>query len=196
MPRLPSDTVLMIIDAQRAIDDSKWGPRNNPSAEQCITMLLEAWRANMMPVIHIRHDSLDPDSPYRPGAPGHQFKPECEPRPGERIIGKNAHSAFIGTGLDDLLTAEGTTTLVVCGALTHHSVDATVRHAAGLGYRVFVAADACWSVDVTDLNGRLWPAEDVHRLSLAILRSEYATILGTAALAEASGTPRPASWRK
>ena len=50
--------------------------------------------------------------------------------------------------------------------LTHNSVEATVRHAADLGDRVFVVAGACWAVDVVDLAGRLWPAEDVHALSL------------------------------
>jgi nicotinamidase-related amidase len=196
MPRLPSDTVLMVVDVQRAIDDPQWGPRNNPDAEVKIAALLKAWRENAMPVVHVRHDSTDPHSPYRAGTPGHAFKPEATPQPGERVVGKSVNSAFIGTGLDEALTADGITTLVVCGTLTHNSVEATVRHAGNLGYRVVVAADACWAVDVTDLAGRRWPAEEVHRLSLAVMHGEYATVCDTAALIEASGAPRPASWRR
>jgi nicotinamidase-related amidase len=186
MPRLPSDTVLLVVDLQRAIDDPKWGPRNNPDAERNIAALLAAWRDAGMPIVHVRHDSEEARSPYRPGTPGHGFKPEAMPQADEPVVGKNVNSAFIGTDLDTMLTDRGTTTLVVCGVLTHNSVDATVRHAGNLGYRVFVAADACWAVDVRDLRGRLWAAEDVHQLALAVMHREYATVSDAAALAAAA----------
>jgi nicotinamidase-related amidase len=182
MPRLPGDTVLMVIDVQMAIDDPKWGPRNNPDGERNIALLLDAWRDAGLPIVHVRHDSVEPRSPYRPGTPGHGFKAEATPREDEPVVPKNANSAFVGTGLEDLLTARGVTTLVVCGVLTQNSVEATVRHAGNLGYRVFVASDACWAVDVRDLTGRLWPAEDVHQLSLAVMHREYAMVTTTSAL--------------
>jgi len=190
MPRLPIDTVLLVVDVQCAIDDAKWGPRNNPDAEAKIAALLAAWRGARMPVVHIRHDSVKPNSPYRPDRPGHAFKPEAMPQEGEPVVAKNVNSAFIGTDLDQQLGERGATTLVVCGVLTHNSVEATVRHAGNLGYRVFVAADACWAVDVRDLAGRLWPAEDVHQLSLAVMHGEYATVSDTAALISAAALAR------
>jgi nicotinamidase-related amidase len=197
MPRLPSDTVLLVIDVQRAIDDPKWGPRNNPDAERRIAALLTAWRTAGMPVVHVRHDSVEPRSPYRPDAPGHAFKPEAMPQEGEPVIGKNANSAFIGTDLETRLTDMGATTLAVCGVLTHNSVEATVRHAGNLGYRVCIAADACWAVDVRDLTGRLWPAEDVHQLSLAVMHGEYATVTDTPALLAAVALTRAINpWRE
>jgi nicotinamidase-related amidase len=186
MPRLPSDTVLLVIDVQLAIDDPMWGPRNNPDAEQRIAALIAAWRGAGMPIVHIRHDSIEPHSPYRAGQPGNAFKPEAQPAKGEKIVPKQANSAFIGTALDKLLTEMGTTTLVACGVLTHNSLEATVRHAGNLGYRVFVAADACWAVDVTGPDGRHWPAEDVHRLSLAVMHGEYAVVSDAAALSAAA----------
>ncbi len=182
MPRLPGDTVLMIIDVQNAIDDPVWGPRNNPGAEAAIAALLEAWRDAEMPIVHVRHDSIEPRSPYRPGQGGNAFKPETMPREGETVVAKNVNSAFVGTGLDEMLGERGVTMLVICGVLTHNSVEATVRHAGNLGYRVFVARDACWSVDVRDLTGRVWPAEDVHQLSLAKMHREYAVVTDTATL--------------
>ena len=132
-----------------------------------------------MPIVHIRHDSPEPHSPYRPGSPGHAFKPEVMPLPGETVIGKSTGSAFVGTRLESLLTKGGHTTLVVCGVLTHNSVETTVRHAGCLGFRVFVPGDACWAVDRTDLEGGIWPAEAVHALSLANLHGEYATVVDT-----------------
>src|SRR5438128_1728921 len=120
MPRLPSDAVLMIVDMQKAIDDPIWRPRNNPEAEERIVALLAAWRNAQMPIIHVRHDSLEAQSPYRPGTAGHSFKAEVTPVEGEHVIGKNTNSAFIGTDLEQRLEAMGATTLVVCGVLTHN----------------------------------------------------------------------------
>jgi len=178
--RLPHDAALLVVDVQQAIDDPEWGPRNNPGAEGAIAALIAAWRAEALPIFHIRHDSVEPGSPYRPERPGHAFKAEARPLEGETVIPKSARSAFVGTRLEEALDALGATTLVVCGVLTHNSVEASVRHAADLGYRVFVVADACWAVDVVDLAGRRWPAEDVHALSLACLAGEYAEVVDLA----------------
>ena len=161
--RLPSDAALILVDLQLAIDDPRWGPRNNPQAERAIAALLAAWREEGLPIVHIRHDSVEPDSPYRPDRPSHAFKPETAPRAGEAVVGKSAHSAFVGTALEETLDGLGATTLVICGVLTHNSVEATARHAADLGYRVFVVADACWAVALADGAGGFWPAEIVHR---------------------------------
>ena len=176
--RLPADAALIVIDVQTAIDDPKWGPRNNVGAERAITELLKVWRAENLPIVHVRHDSTEPRSPYRPDAPGHAFKPEAAPLPRERVVGKITPSAFASGELEAALDAIGATTLVFCGVQTQNSVEASVRAAASLGYRAFVVADACWAVDVVDLRGRRWPAEDVHALSLANLHGEYARVVG------------------
>ena len=66
--------------------------------------------------------------------------------------------------------------------LTHNSLEATVRYAGNLGFRVFVPEDACWAVEKRDLRGRLWSAEDVHDLSLAVMHGEYAVVAETKAV--------------
>jgi nicotinamidase-related amidase len=190
--RLPCDAALVLIDLQLAIDDSRWGRRNNPGAEAAIAGLLAAWRGQKMPIVHIRHDSTEPDSPYRPGGAAHAFKPEAAPLAGEIIIGKSTNSAFIAPDLERALDEIGATTLVMCGVLTNNSLEASVRHGGNLGYRIFVVGDACWTVDKRDLTGRLWPAQDVHDLSLANMQGEYAQIVScaTALGAAASATLR------
>jgi nicotinamidase-related amidase len=185
--RLPCDAALIVIDVQDAIDDPRWGPRNNPGAEAVIAALLAAWRAEALPIVHIRHDSTEPASPYRPDAPGHPFKPEAAPLPGETVLGKSTNSAFVGGALEEALDAVGATTLVVCGVSTNNSVETTVRHGGNLGYRIFVVADACWTVDKRDLSGRLWPAADVHDLSLANMQGEYAEVVSSALALQAAG---------
>lgn len=195
--RVPIDTVLLVIDVQQAIEDPCWGPRNNPGADDAVAALIAGWREASMPVVHVRHDSVDPASPYRPGQDLHAFKACATPVAGEPVFAKSTGSAFVGTGLDEHLTAGGHTTMVVCGVLTHNSVETSVRHAGCLGYRVFVAEDACQAAELRDASGFAWPAEAVHRLSLAALAGEYATIVasGQALAAARAIAGRARAWR-
>ena len=176
---------LLIIDLQLAVDDPSWavdGPRNNPQAEVQVAALAAGWRARGAPIFHIRHDSIEPHSTYYPGAPGHAFKPEGEPHPGEPVIAKHAHSAFVGTGLEVRLRRMEVRRLVVCGVITNNSVEATVRHGADLGFDIVLAQDACFTFARRDARGTLWAAEDVHALSLANLAGEYCQVSTTEAL--------------
>lgn len=172
MQSLPSNAALLVIDMQQAIDAPYWGPRSNPDAERNIAALIEGWRASRRPLYHIRHDSVQANSAYRPGQPGHAFKPEAAPLCGETVIAKSTNGAFIGTGLEARLRAAGQTTLVLCGVLVHNSVEATARMAGNLGFETYVAGDAIWAVDMLLLDGRIMPAADVHALSLANLSGE------------------------
>ena len=85
----------------------------------------------------------------------------------------------------DLLEELQAGRLVVTGVLLENSVDATVRMANGLGFEVVIPKDAVASIDRTDDNGRHWPAEDVHALSLAVLGQDYARISDSKAIIEA-----------
>ncbi|MBT2868916.1 cysteine hydrolase [Chromobacterium violaceum] len=186
--RFTSDKpLLLLIDMQQAVDDPSWGPRNHPQAEQACAGLLQAWRARGLPLIHIRHDSVETNSTYRPGQPGHAFKPEVEPRPGETVIAKQTNSAFIGTGLEALLRANGWLELVVAGVSTSNSVEATVRMAGNLGFAVCLAEDGCFTFDKTDWHGRRRSADEVHAMSLANLDGEYCRVCGSADILAALG---------
>lgn len=180
-----STPALLVIDVQKAIDDPKWGRRGQPELEARIGDLLAAWRERRLPVIHIRHDSTDPTSPYRPGTPGNDFKPEVAPVPGEPVVDKRVNSAFISTDLMDVLDELQVGELVVTGVLLENSVDATVRMASNLGFDVVIPEDAVASIDRTDKKGRHWSAEEVHALTLAILDGEYARASTSRAVIEA-----------
>jgi len=176
--------VLLLIDLQKAIEHPAWGIRNNPHAEQQAARLLARWRARGWPVWHVRHDSREPNSHYRPGQPGHAFRAETAPLPGEPVIGKQTNSAFIGTGLEQRLRAGGHSALVVAGVITNNSVEATVRMAGNLGFDVRLAEDACFTFARADWSGTPRSAEEVHAMSLANLDGEYCTVMTTAQLLE------------
>ncbi len=175
--------VLLLVDLQKAIDDPRWrkyGERNNFSAEQNISELLQAWRARKLPIFHIRHDSVEPESAYRPGQIGNEFKEFATPHMGETVIAKQTNSAFIGTKLEATLRAARLDTLVVCGVITNNSVEATVRMAGNLGFKTFLVANGCYTFARPDWDGRLRTAEEVHAMSLANLDGEYCQVVHAA----------------
>ena len=175
---------LLIIDVQNAIDAPVWGRRGQSYAEANIARLLAVWREKAWPVFHIRHDSVEPNSPYRPGQPGNDFKAEVAPLPEEAVIVKRTNSAFIGTDLEARLRAQDIGRLVITGVLLENSVDATLRMAGNLGFDVLLPADATASIDRTGRDGRTWTAEEVHALTLSILDREYASVVETRQLLE------------
>lgn len=171
---------LILIDVQKGFDDRPYwgGNRNNPAMEANVARLLRAWREAGQPVIHVRHDSVLPQSPLRLGQAGNKFKPEAQPLSEEPIFAKTVNSALIGTTLEPYLRERGYPTLVIAGLTTDHCVSTTVRMAANLGFTVYVAEDACATFD-KELWGQRIPAEEVHRVHLASLNGEFATLTST-----------------
>ena len=177
---LPANAALIVIDVQKAIDHPDWGIRNHPQAERNIAALLRAWRETGRPIYHVRHDSLEPGSHYRPGQGGNEFKPEAAPLAGEVVIAKRTNSAFIGTELEARLREAGQNLLVIAGVITNNSVEATVRMAGNLGFDARLVEDATFTFGRKDWAGAYRTAEEVHAMSLANLDGEYCRVTNTA----------------
>ena len=170
---------LLIIDMQIGMSWAKSGIRNNPQAESVIADLLNVWRANDAPVVHVRHISRSPGSPFWPGQPGVEFQPELIPLANEHVIEKNVPDAFVNTGLERWLHSRGQSSLVIVGVSTNNSVEATARTAGNLGFRAYVVSDGTFAFERTDLRGVRWSAEDVHAMALSNLHGEYATVINS-----------------
>ena len=179
--RLPADAVLLIIDAEEPVGAPRHGAGDASEVETNIAALVAAWRAEGLPLAHVGR----PASPLA-----------ISPLDGEIAIVRNATSAFVGANLEARLDELGATTLVLCGTLATHALEASARHAADLGYQLFVVADACRAVDAVDLRGRLWPAEDVRALALAHLKGETATIVDVATTLRAATTAKARQRRR
>jgi nicotinamidase-related amidase len=179
--RLPADAVLLIIDAEEPVGAPRHGAGDASEVETNIAALVAAWRAEGLPLAHVGR----PASPLA-----------IPPLDGEIAIVRNATSAFVGANLEARLDELGATTLVFCGTLATHALEASARHAADLGYQLFVVADACRAVDAVDLRGRLWPAEDVRALALAHLKGETATIVDVATTLRAATTAKARQRRR
>ncbi len=180
--KLEAKSALIIIDQQKGIDNPKLGARNNKNAQEDILNLLSHWRRISWPIIHVRHRSKQIDSVFWPEQEGFEFKPEFSPRENEFVIEKQTPGAFTNTNLQHLLNQHGITSLVVVGASTNNSVEATVRTGACLGFNMIVIENACFAFAKVDYFGTLRTAEEVHAMSLANLNNEYALVVNSADL--------------
>jgi nicotinamidase-related amidase len=177
-PTLPaSGAALVLIDVQVGFDDPAWGARNNPNAEDVCGRVLEAWRRNGWPVVHIQHDSTEAGSPLTPGTPGHAHKSQVTPRPDEPVLHKTVNSAFIGTDLEQRLRGLAVPGVVLCGLTTDHCVSTTTRMSANLGFETWLVADGCATFERRGPDGQPFEASLVHDVAIASLHEEFATVL-------------------
>lgn len=180
-----ANAALILIDIQKGFDSPVWGARNNPQAEANAGRLLAAWRGAGRPVIHVRHGSRDPNSPLSPAGSGFAFKDEVTPLAHEPVLTKDVNSGFIGTDLEARLRDAGIDSVIVFGLTTPHCVSTTARMAGNLDFTTFVAADASATFAGNTASG--WrdgapiavDPELSHRIALAHINGEFATVLDT-----------------
>ena len=170
-------TALLIIDMQLGMTWPSSGARNNPNAESVIAGLLATWRERQWPVVHVRHVSHTPASPFWPGQPGVEFQPALAPLDHEHIVEKHVPDAFVHSGLERWFHVRDVKSIVIVGVSTNNSVESTARTAGNLGFRTYVIADATFAFARRDLRGVEHSADDVHAMSLANLHGEYAMVI-------------------
>lgn len=172
---------LVPVGVQRGYDDERWGERNGPDAERHVAELLSAFREAGLPVVHVRRDATALDSPLRPDRAGNRFKPEAAPERGEPVVSTESGGAVAGTNLEGRLREADAERPVLVGFTTDRAVSTTARTAADLGFEPSVVADATVAFE-RSFGGTRYAAEQSHRLALAHLAGEYATVVETATL--------------
>lgn len=173
---VPERCALLIIDMQRDfLEPGGFGEMLGNDVSQLRRtigpnqILLAAWRARRLPVIHTR-EGHRPDLSDLPrakkvrgqgkttigdagpmgrilvrGEAGHDIVPELYPQPGEPVIDKPGKGAFFATDLHAILQHGGVTQLVVTGVTTEVCVNTTVREANDRGYDCLVPEDCVGS---------------------------------------------------
>jgi nicotinamidase-related amidase len=173
---------LVVVDVQAGFDDPAWGERNNPSCEDNVAALIADWRAREWPLVYVRHDSREPDSPLHEGGAGNAFKPAVSGEP-DLLISKHVNSAFYGTpDLHGWLQENGLQAVVICGITTNHCCETTARMAANLGYDTTFVLDATHTFARRALDGTWIPADELARTTAANLDGEFGRVVDTATL--------------
>ena len=174
----PMARALLIVDIQNDYFLGGAFPLVGPEeAAEAARGVLDAFRSRGEPVVHVRHVATEPDAGFmRDGTDGAEIHALVAPTGGERVVVKSAPNSFLDTGLHDTLRADGIDELVVVGMMSSMCVDATVRAAADLGFRVTVAHDGCAAPDLRFGNTHV-PGESVHAAFMAALDGTYATVV-------------------
>jgi nicotinamidase-related amidase len=179
MEFITKNPALLLIDIQKAFLDKDYpgGKRNNHDAELICGKILEKWRELDLNVIHVRHSSINPDSKLHKSKPGFEFNNFVKPKEGEIILTKKVNSAFIGTGLDEILKDLNINTLVIVGMTTNHCISTSVRMAGNLGYETYLISDSTACYNTLGIDGKDIDCEVIYESSMASLKNEFASIL-------------------
>jgi biuret amidohydrolase len=99
------------------------------------------------------------------GEPGAALIDELSVLAGEQVIDKPAHSAFVATGLEQILRQQKITHLLMTGVTTECCVLGTYRHASDLGFYGLLLADCCAAFDLNE-----------HQAALNVVLAEQGAI--------------------
>ncbi|MCI3279084.1 cysteine hydrolase family protein [Streptomyces cylindrosporus] len=191
---IAENAALVVVDVQKGFEEADfWGPRNNPEADDNIAELIDVWQATGRPVVFVRHDSLKPESPLRPGYEGNDLKDYVQERRGkgagpELFLTKTVNSAFLGSpDLGGWLSEAGISQFVLAGIQTNMCVETTARMGGNLGYDVVVAYDATYTFDLEGPFGWRRSADEVAQASAVSLHGGgFARVVTTKEVVDAA----------
>lgn len=169
----PSNSTLIIIDAQNEYADGKLAVTNASSSRKAIAALLQKYRSANGAVVHVTHSVPEGAPVFTPNSALAQEFDELKPKEGEKLIQKNYPSSFAETSLHDDLQKGGIgKKVVLAGYMAHVCVSTTARDAARLGYDVLIAEDAVGDRDIPGASGA-----DVTKMVMHELADAFATVV-------------------
>lgn len=181
--RKMENTALLMIDVQN--DYFPGGKMTLEGAEQAgknAQQVLEYFRKNNLPVIHIRHISTNEGAAFfLPGTSGADIHSSVSPLAGEKVIEKHFPNSFRETDLLNYLQTKNIKNLVITGMMTDVCVESTTRAAFDFGFRNTIIGDATATRD-RELNGQTIKASEIQQSFLAgisALGGLYANIVNT-----------------
>lgn len=111
----PSDSALVIIDAQNEYAEGKLKVTNAPETRKAMAGLLKKYRDAGGKVVHVKHIVPEGAPVFTPNTKLAEEFDELAPQDGEKIIEKNHPSSFADTELNDYLKGNGSSKIVLTG---------------------------------------------------------------------------------
>ena len=173
-------TALLLIDIQNDYFETRTMPLDGSDrASKNARLILDDFRANALPVIHVQHIATKPTATFfLPNTFGAEIHKNVEPLSTEQIIVKHFPNSFRETNLLEYLKSMNITNLVICGMMTHMCVDATTRAAKDFGFDCTLISDACATRNL-EIQGQTVTASEVQKSFLAALNYFYSEVKTT-----------------
>jgi nicotinamidase-related amidase len=97
----PSDSTLVIIDAQNEYAEGALKVTDAPSTRKAIASLLEKYRSANGKIVHVVHQTPEGAPVFTPKTKLAEEFEELTPKNGEKVVGKNHPSSFADTDLHE-----------------------------------------------------------------------------------------------
>lgn len=175
-----SNSVLVIIDAQREYLDGKLPLEGMDASVKEAAVLLDRARKAGTPVIHVVHTGKPGSALFDPKGPYVDIVGALAPKGAEPVIKKGLPNAFANTNLEETLAKLGRKNLIVVGYMTHMCVSSTVRAATEKGYRNTVVAKATATRDLPAPGRGPVSAGSVQTAALAALADRFSAVVQSA----------------
>lgn len=134
---------LLVIDVQESFRQGPlWPAISNPGIAGDAARLVDGVRAGGDLVVWVLHSEPGSRTAFDPASGYVRYMGPLEPQAGEPQLTKTSHNAFTTTNLQQLLTQQGITELIVCGIRTEQCCETTARVASDLGYHVTFVTEA------------------------------------------------------
>lgn len=171
----PSQTALLVIDAQQSFEHRPYWSRNDaPAFLQRLQALIDGAKNLRIPILQIFHvedtGAFSLDSGYVKTLDALSIEPDA-------VFHKRRHSALVGSALPIWLTEHGIRRLLVSGIRTEQCCETTTRQASDFGYGVDFISEATLTFQMTDRNGRSWSAEEIKARTELVLEERFARVL-------------------
>ncbi|KAI1064855.1 hypothetical protein LB507_001200 [Fusarium sp. FIESC RH6] len=174
----PTDSVLIIIDAQNEYAEGKLQVTNVSESRKAIAALLEKYRAANGSIVHVVHATPEGAPVFTPGTKLAEEFDELKPRDGEAVIQKNFPGSFAKTDLQEVLDKTGKKKVVLTGYMAHVCVSTTARQAAERGFDVLIPEDAVGDRNIPGVD-----AEQLVKVALSEIGDAFGTIIKSSSIA-------------
>jgi nicotinamidase-related amidase len=174
----PTDSVLIIIDAQNEYAEGKLQVANVAESRKAIAALLEKYRAANGSIVHVVHATPEGAPVFTPGTNLAQEFDELKPKDGEAIIQKNYPGSFAKTDLQEVLDKTGKKKVVLTGYMAHVCVSTTARQAAERGFDVLIPEDAVGDRNIPGVD-----ADQLVKVALSEIGDAFGTIIKSSSIA-------------
>jgi len=170
-----------------------------PSREETLANIvaaLDVARRDDLPVVGVQHQLPEGSPVFAVGSQSWSLHPEIERRlePSWKRATKDKGSVFAGTDVAAWLAEREVDTITIVGYMTNNCDLATAVGAEELGLAAEVLSDASGAIHLANEVGKV-SADELHRMLLVLLHSNFAAVATTDAWAAAvsAGEPLPKS---